>query len=200
VIGTAVTFHYVSRAISVLLAERPLPGPEWLRRILRQAIGRGLGRALVRTASPGASLDLLAEAALPDDLSWAATSASVAGAFAGFGAASSLPKEVRALVVDDCVQGWAGEDPTLSRAWVDDAVRPLEPELPPLGSLTLLAAQAPHQVETSVVDAFRARRPTDGELVGAVAFGAFTAARRVGSWLAPAIRDAGAGAAQPADA
>src|SRR5262249_1944088 len=62
-------------------------------------------------------------------------------------------------------------------ASLDDADRPL-------AAFALLTAVAPYQVDTSIVESFRARRPTDAELVGAAGWAAFTAARRVGGWFA----------------
>ena len=54
----------------------------------------------------------------------------------------------------------------------------------PLAAFALLVALAPHQVDPSVVAAFREHRPADEDLVGAAGWAAFTAARRVGGWLA----------------
>jgi hypothetical protein len=45
------------------------------------------------------------------------------------------------------------------------------------------AALAPHQIDATVIAAFRARWPADSALLGALAWPSFTAARRIGTWL-----------------
>jgi hypothetical protein len=57
--------------------------------------------------------------------------------------------------------------------------------------LALLAALAPFQVDDALVADFRGGGPADGArgdgaLVAATAWASFTAARRIGTWLAPA--------------
>src|SRR5262249_20459382 len=101
----------------------------------------------------------------------------------------ALPDSARELVARR-VAVWRGEPPTLGRGWVEEAVAPLDAADQPLAALALLTALASYRVDRAVVEEFRARRPTDANLVGAAGWAAFSAARRVGSWLAPA----GAGA------
>jgi hypothetical protein len=81
---------------------------------------------------------------------------------------------------------WRGEPPELGRGWVEDVVLPLDAADRPLAALALLTALASYKVDRAVVEEFRARRPTDPDLVGAAAWAAFSAARRVGSWLGSA--------------
>jgi len=60
-----------------------------------------------------------------------------------------------------------------------------------LGLLILLTALASYRVGADAVASFRAQRPSDRELVEAVAWASYLAARRVSSWLvAPARRGA----------
>jgi hypothetical protein len=59
----------------------------------------------------------------------------------------------------------------------------LDAEMQPLAKLILLGALAPHQVDECVIAAFRKILPDDSQLIEALAWGSFTAARRVGSWL-----------------
>jgi hypothetical protein len=50
--------------------------------------------------------------------------------------------------------------------------------------LTLLTALASYQVDKSIVEDFRSHYPEDAQLIAATAWASFTAARRVGVWLA----------------
>jgi hypothetical protein len=56
----------------------------------------------------------------------------------------------------------------------------------PAARLALLTALASHQVDASVVAAFRHQAPTDHELLALLSWSSWVAALRVGSWLAPA--------------
>lgn len=191
-VGTAVAFHYVNRMVTVLLDESPFPlRGRGARAVLRRVVGAVVSGAARRTKPPGASLDLLPPEPLPDDLVWTDASVTVAGAFARFAAAveragaASLSPDVRAAVAA-CVAAWHGEPSPLGRGWVDAALDGLVPPSRDRARLTLLAALAPWQVDDDVVAAFRRGGPgDDGALVGALAWGAFAAARRIGEWIAP---------------
>jgi hypothetical protein len=193
-IGTAVTFHYLNRMVSAVLSPTFLPRSPWLRGAFRQLAARMYSPTARRTYPPGSSLALLPEAPLPGDLAWAEPMPAIAGAFARFAAAVEragaevLAPEVRALVADR-VRAWAGEEPGLSRQWAMEAARGLDAPAQAAARLALLAALAPYQIEADVIAAFRAHQPTDSELIGALAWASFAAARRFGTWL---VTDAGA--------
>jgi AhpD family alkylhydroperoxidase len=192
-VGTAVAFHYINRMVNVFLPESPMP---WLLRrfgaVPRRFLAATFGRRMVtRTPRAGTSLSLLPEAQLPQDFAWAAGNHAVANAFARAAAAvdeagrAALPDSVRMLVARGLTV-WRGASPTLGRAWVADAVAPLNAADQPLAAFCLLTALASYRVDRTIVEEFRARRPTDADLVGAAAWAAFSAARRVGSWLGSA--------------
>lgn len=84
------------------------------------------------------------------------------------------------------VADWNGEQPSISRSWVDSAVSSLDEPDQPAGRLTLLVALAPYQVDETIIRAFRDRHPTDETLLAASAWASFTATRRIAGWLAPA--------------
>jgi hypothetical protein len=150
---------------------------------------------VTRAPRAGVSLSFLPEVPLPPDLPWAAGNPAVAGAFARAAAAvdeagrAALPAPVRELVARRLTV-WRGEPPRLGRGWVEDAVAPLDAGDRPLAALALLTALASYRVDRAVVEEFRARRPTDADLVGAAGWAAFSVARRVGSWLASAGAEA----------
>jgi alkylhydroperoxidase family enzyme len=191
IVGTAVAFHYINRMVNVFLGESPVPGPRRrLGGVVRRFLGATFGWRLVRrTPSPGTSLRLLPEAPIPTDLRWATSNSFVAGALARVAAAAdeagraALPDPVRELV-SNRIAAWQGEAPGPSRAWVGRDIASLDDAAQPLAALALLVALTPSQIDSSVIAAFRARRFTDQDLVGAAGWAAFAAARRVGRWLA----------------
>ena len=189
IIGTAVAFHYINRMVEIFLDETPLPSNRnWLKGRLKRVAGLYFSRAARRQKVAGESLALLPEADLPADLSWAAGSPAVAGAFARWAAVveiagrEALPVDVRALVSEH-VAAWNGESLGLSRAWVEKAVTGLAETERPAARLALLTALASYQIDEETIAAFRAQQPEDDKLVAATAWASFTAARRVGNWL-----------------
>lgn len=190
-IGVAVSYHYINRMVAVFAVSSPFPaGSALLRSGFRRLAVPLFARQTRRDVRPGAALALLPPAHLPDDLGWARGDAVIADAFGRAAAAfdsvggQALPETVRTLV-SERVTAWHGEDPGLSRAWVEDAIEPLPTQHRPLGRLALLTALAPYQVDDRVIGEARARlgSASDEALVAACAWASFTAARRVGTWL-----------------
>jgi AhpD family alkylhydroperoxidase len=191
IIGTAVAFHYTNRMVDIFLDETPLPSNRgWLKGTLKRMAGWYFSRAARRRKKPGTSLALLPEADLPADMGWAASSPTVAGAFARWAAVveiagqEALPANVRALARAH-IAAWNGETPTLSRGWVEKALAGLDDAEKPAARLALLTALAPYQIDENTIAAFRAQQPGDDKLIAATAWASFTAARRVGTWLSP---------------
>ncbi|MBW1847643.1 MAG: carboxymuconolactone decarboxylase family protein [Deltaproteobacteria bacterium] len=189
IIGTAVFFHYVNRMASVLLSETPLPSNHpLLKGFFTRMAGWFFSRAIHRSKPLGTSLELLPESELPADFTWAKTSPNIAGAFARFAAVVNragrdfIPEDVRDCVVKH-VETWDGKDPKLGRHWVEEAMSGLDEKSKDIGRLVLLTALAPYQVDKGVVNAFTTHITGDDRLIGALAWGSFTAARRIGTWL-----------------
>lgn len=189
IIGTAVTFHYLNRMVNAMLSQTFLPKSAWMQRVFKRTAGFLYTGAVHKTYPSGRSSALLSiEANLPDDLGWARDIPGIAVAFASFAAvlehagATALSPKVR-TVVHNHVQSWNGDDPSLSRQWVEQAIDELDDEDRATCRLALLAALASHQIDEHVVEAFRAYRPGDHDLVTVLAWASFTAARRVGAWL-----------------
>ncbi len=193
IIGTAITFHYLNRMVNVLLVETFLPEQPWLRRAIKWAAPRLLSEPDSQAYAPGASLPLLPKADLPADLGWAESNLAVAGAFARFAAvveqagASALSPTARDIVYHH-VQAWTGQDPGLSRKWVEEAISGHDEATQAAARLALLTALASHQIDEHVVLTFRAHQPGDEALVGALAWVSFTAVRRMGAWLWNPVR------------
>lgn len=193
-VGTALFFHYINRVVNVFFAARPLRLPafaEPARRWFVRAFGAALQSSVARPAAPGLALPLLPPAALPDDLRWAAPDDRVAGALARWAAvveaaaARHLHPEARRAVTS-AVASWQGEAPPLGRAWCDDALRGVRTGRA-AGELALMSALASHRVTPSHVARLRQEGVEDEALVATVAWGAFTAARRITGWLTPTV-------------
>ena len=81
------------------------------------------------------------------------------------------------------MKAWDGKDLALGRHWVEEAMDGLNEKSKDIGRLVLLTALAPYQVDEGVVNAFTAHITGDDRLIGALAWGSFTTARRIGTWL-----------------
>jgi alkylhydroperoxidase family enzyme len=188
--GVAVTFQYLNRMVTVFLADSPLPAavPGGMASGMMRVLGRFLRPAALSAAEPGASLGLLPEAPVPEDLRWAAGNPSIADGFAraiaAIGAAGrqAAPAGVRELVLAE-LAGWNGQPVGLSPAWAAEAVCGLAVADRPAGRLALLTAFAPYQVSASDIAEFRRGGATDEELIGLTSWASLAAARHAGAWL-----------------
>jgi AhpD family alkylhydroperoxidase len=190
-IGVVLAYQYINRMVNIFAAESPFPArPRRAGWILREVASRALPQLASSTGRPGGSLDLLPPAPLPDDLAWARGDPIIADAFGRATAAFEslgqrfVPEPVRGLVTRRLTE-WRGEEPGMSRAWVDSAIEVLPPSQRPYGRLALLAALASYQVDAGVIAAARTRPGARGDevLLSTAAWASFAAARRVGSWL-----------------
>ena len=142
-----------------------------------------------RPKASGASLAFLPEVGLPDDLAWASASATLAGALGRL--AHEIDREGRAALpaetisfASDYIQKWEGNAHGIDRDSVDDAISRLSPEHSSSARLVLLTALAPHEVDEKVICEFADSGQGQKRLLGALSWASFTAARRIGSWLA----------------
>jgi len=190
--GVAVTFQYLNRMVTVFCEDSPLPAvlPAPLAGGMMSVLGRFLRPAARGALEPGAALDLLSEATMPDDLGWAVGRQVIAEAFARAIAvieaagARAVDDRVRDLVTSE-LAGWSGQAVGLDRSWVDDALSRLAHADRPAGRLALLIAFAPHQVGPAEIEEFRRGQRSDEDLISLAAWASLAAARRVGAWLAP---------------
>ncbi|WP_367318522.1 carboxymuconolactone decarboxylase family protein [Streptomyces sp. HUAS ZL42] len=188
--GVAVVFHYLNRMVNTFLEDAPMPasapraGLGMVQRVLSHMI-RGTSR---RIGEAGASLDLLPQAPVPADLAWARSHRTIAQAFArAAGAVDRAARQVVAPSVLDLLdmelKVWDGLPRGLSRSWVESPLAALPPADRPAGRLALLVAFASHQIDATVVEAYRKDRPDDADLVALASWAALSAARRTGSWF-----------------
>ena len=190
-IGTAVSFHYINRAVSALLGPSPLPfGGRWGLATSRIA-GRWYARAVNRPKTPESARN---PPPLPRNLAWAAPSPSISAAFAEFDSAvrmagaEALDRPTR-TVVEERVIAWQGEFPPPTDSWVEEAVTELDRDARPGAHLALLAALAPYQIDGELIDAYRAQGAGDPQIVSAIAWASFVAAGRVAEWLTVPLDD-----------
>jgi AhpD family alkylhydroperoxidase len=199
IIGTAITFHYIDRMAQVFLADSPVPLPSglrWMRGFVTQVAGATVGKRVMSiSVRAGGSEGLLPAGLLSREFSWAQPKPAVAAAFGLVEAVvEEAGKAVLPKVVCDLVRhhvgGWNGEDPGMSRKWVDEATAGLSERDKAAGRFTLLTALAAYQVDDSIVLAFRSHFPPDESLLAAAAWASFTATKRLASWLQPASTEA----------
>ena len=195
ILGTAVAFHYFNRMVNVFLESSPIslpPALRWTEGVIRH-LGRSMGKRWTSiTARPGDSLPLVPPGVLPGDFRWARTTPVVAGAFSRMArvadtlALELIPEEVRTLVATRITR-WNGERVGVDRSWIENTTRALHTMDRPLATLLLLTAMASHQVDSNLIASVRKGCPDPHDwsryLVSVVAWAAFTAARRVGTWL-----------------
>ena len=183
--GVAVTFHYLNRMVTMFLPESPLP-PLTPKPMGGWVMGMLASAMTAPSPVPGASLDLLPEAPLPAEFSWATGEPHVAKALARAAAAIDaiggqiIPEPVRDLVLDRLL-AWDGQAQGPSRSWADDCTGSLSPADRPLGRLALLAAFAPYQVTKGDVQALGSSG--DEALIAVTSWASMAAARRVAARL-----------------
>ena len=191
-IAIALCFHYVNRVVAIFLAPSPMPvASARLKGWLRRALGPVLGGTLTQRLAPGASLDFLPRAALPDDLAWARPHPVLADALGRAARAfddagtAHVPADVRALVAAR-VADWDGAAAPLDRRWLEDAVAPLPEAERPTARLALLTAFAPERVDDATLADCRRAGADDAALVATTAWASFTTARRLAARSAAA--------------
>lgn len=188
--GVAVVFQYLNRMVNTFLEDAPMPpsapraGLGMVQHVLSGMI-RSAGR---RIGEAGASLDLLPQAPVPPDLAWARANRSIAQAFARAAdaveraARDSVPRSVRELVQAE-LEVWDGRPRGLSRDWVTRPIAALPQPDRAAGRLALLVAFASHQIDASIIEAYRARHPQDADLVALASWSALSTARKCGTWV-----------------
>jgi AhpD family alkylhydroperoxidase len=200
-IGTVVFFHYMNRIAIVLLDETPLPSSQrWLKPFLSRVAGWYFSFAARRPKTPGDSLLFLPAAPLPPDLSWAAASESVGGAWARFAqeverqGEASLPPATRLFAAQQ-IREWPGDPEVFDRTSIEETIDRLPPDERPAARLVLLTALAPHEVDDDTIRAFADPALEQERLLGALSWASFTAARRIGALLHSATDKANRGMA-----
>lgn len=183
--AVAVTFHYLSRMVSVFLEDSPLPAV--VPAALSSPMMRMLGRIMLSADVAGTD-DLLPAAEGTEELVCLADSPRLANAFARASAAvertglSAVPAAVRELIRAE-LPSWDGSARGPGRAWVDVAVSGLPDADRPAGRLALLTAFASYSLLDSDVMEARSSGLGDAQLIGLTSWASLAAAMQIGSWL-----------------
>lgn len=203
IFGTAMIYHYINRLVSVFLADTPVALPGMNSGVGRTIMHRAfavIGKSMVAHDPMPGQCAVLREAALPPEFAWASANPVMARALAHFAwsaeraGGEAIPASVRSAV-ERHLASWRGEQPPMSRAWMEDIVAALDKVYWPSARLALLAARAPYQVDDRTIAEFRACAPGDKPLLQTVAWASFAATKRIASWFPVASVVATEGAA-----
>lgn len=198
IISTAVFYHYINRMVSVLLNDTPFGAtPNLLRGLVKRVSSHVFRPSIKLSKIPGESLKFLSKAELPADLKWAEPNEYIAYALASLasaiedGISSALPEKALDYARQH-IENWNGDDPGMSRKWVEQAVETFDDEYRPALRLILLTALAPYQVDDAIIKHYLSAHPDPARLLKVLAWASFTAARRVGDWICiPSLKRAG---------
>ncbi|GID27616.1 carboxymuconolactone decarboxylase family protein [Paractinoplanes brasiliensis] len=188
--GTALTFHFLNRMVSALLAPDLLPGGLQRLPAVRSVGGRLVARSARRPKEPGRSLNLLPAATSPPP-AWSGRTpvgTAYAALFDTAGRGGSLLGDAARETVVATVRWEDGRHPGRPAEWATDLVRGL-PATDRVGArIALLAAFAPYAISAGDVGLWQLSHPAEADLVRLVAFGAITATDHVARALDPAHR------------
>jgi AhpD family alkylhydroperoxidase len=182
-IGTAVFYHYINPLVTIFLGNSPLPLP-FFKSQLKPIASRLFKKAVNSPKLPGDSLDLLPEAKLPEDLSWAKGSPNVSGAYARFAEAFSdlegtvIPKRTQ-HIVNKYIDNWSGEIHKFGTEHLEEIASHLKPELKIATKIALLTVFSPYKITQENIKEFQ-NFFTQQELLGITAWASFTRARKIG--------------------
>ena len=189
IIGGALAFHYINRMVNIFVEGEMMPDMGFMNGLMRNIMSGTMIKSMIqRKTVPGDSLQFLPEADLPDDFAWAVNNEIIAKTFAGF--ADILSKLIRDVVLEGTIatvqsvyDSWHGDDKGISRAWLNQAIDSLDEKEVVSAKLMLLAGLASYQVTESDIADFRQYYPEDAQLIAVTAWGAWSAVRRISSWL-----------------
>lgn len=189
IIGTAIYYHYVNKMVSVLLNETPLPTKaSSLKPFMKKIAALKFSTALKRPKKAGESLKFIDSFNLVKDLFWASENKRIAVTFTAHKkiveklAEKYVPTEVQTVVIK-IIEEWKGEDPGISRGWVERYISNLHEPLKPVARLSLLTAISPYQIDDETINSYRQFNPEDEALLSTLSWASFVTAIRIGKWL-----------------
>ncbi len=192
IIGTAITYHFINRMVSVFLKPSPLPIPKNSKMIRKYAVrlfGETIAKRIVkRKVVPGDSLKFISQNNSIREFLWASENPFISHAFSSFSylIENTCSKELSENVIDivqNQVKLWRGEDMGLSQNWVIPLVKNLNENDKPVAVLTLLVALSPYQVDDNVINNFRVIHADDRSLLYVTSWASFIAVQRINDWI-----------------
>lgn len=188
-IGTAVLFHYINRMVTILLGASPLPFRRGiLKRLSQRMAVLFFSKAVRLKKEPCTSLDLLPASDLSPDLDWSKPSPCIAGAYAAFSRAvdhageAVLSEPLRASV-SGALDAWDGRAFGPGKQLPTDCISNYSGPERIAGEMALLSALAPYRVTERMMEDFVSCYPADEQMLAVLAWGSFSAARRIGRWI-----------------
>jgi hypothetical protein len=189
IIGTAIYYHYVNKMVSVLLNETPLPTKaSSLKPFMKAIAALKFSTALKRHKKAGESLKFIDSFNLDKDLFWASENQRIAVTFTAHKkiveklAEKYVPTEVQTIVIKT-IEEWKGEDPGISRGWVEKYISNLHETFKPVARLSLLTAISPYQIDDETINSYKQFNPEDEALLSTLSWASFVTAIRIGKWL-----------------
>ncbi len=194
-LGTTVAFHYLNRMVSVFLAEKMMPVPNFLDRTASFMARIMMGGMLRRGSRnrPGDSLALLPEVRRAGawEPAWAKDTSHVAGAIAGWSAINETLVEAHldpevVSGVRTAIEGWSGGEIYEEVDWLARRRPLVAEEHRPAVDLGLMTAMAPYRVTDEAVRATLKAGLSKEQLLVLVAWSAHLAARQTVQWVTKA--------------
>lgn len=189
IIGAALAFHYINRMANIFLDDHMMPKMGIASGMVRNLMASTMIKSMLqRKIIPGASLEFLPEASLPEVFSWARENEIIARTFAGITTivdthAGMLFSDRVFTSVSDQINNWHGQDMGMSRTWLNSVVKDVDEADAVAIRLMLLAGLASYQVTVSDIEQFRRFYPDDAALIVATSWGAWAVVQRISTWL-----------------
>ncbi len=189
IIGAALAFHYINRMANVFLDDHMVPKMGFFSGAVRNMMANTMIKSMLqRKIEPGASIQFLPDGHLPDEFRWAKQNEILSRTFAGITAvmdqyAGEQFSQTALDTVRKKINTWHGQDMGMSRKWINEATEGLNEMDTVATRLMLLASLASYQVTETDIEQFQQHYPTDVAVIAATAWGAWTAVRRISTWL-----------------
>lgn len=206
-LGTIVAFHYLNRMVSAFLDEKLMPTPSFMDGMANYMAKIMMGGMIRkgRRNTPGASESVRPEydASLGWRPEWAASAPHIADALEAW---SALNEEAArehlgadfVKIMGATLDAWNGGEVGLGYAWLDERRPNVPTSHVAAADLALLTAMAPWAVTDDRLEGAIDAGMSKEQVLVTVAWAAYRAARRVGTWVHDAASPTDV-AAEPVD-
>jgi hypothetical protein len=87
------------------------------------------------------------------------------------------------VFVQEQLNEWTGKTSELGLAWSEEEIGKLNPDMQAAARLSLFTALSPSKVDDAVISEFQKQAPAENQLLGALTWASFAAARKTGTWV-----------------
>jgi hypothetical protein len=192
IIGTALTFHYINRMVSVFVTEYPLPLPGflyWLKPFISSFFKNTAAVNITGVkALPGQSLKWLAPVEVSTEFLWAESNIHIKNSFLGFDklmdqtAENVIPPNVQEVVLN-YLADWTGNSLGFGNEWIDNMTKDLVPSEKIIAQFILLIATMPYKITNLHIDELRKNGIGNEELLIISSWGSWQATKKIGNWI-----------------